>query len=89
VHSFLDIYGLRQDLFDYATPTWREDPSIALSNVRNYLRAGHDARVEQIAIARGADEAVAAAREKLAVFPQAVREQLEAMLQFARHGAFL
>lgn len=89
LHSFLDVYGLRQDLFDIATPTWREDPSIALSSVRNYLRADHDARAQQIAIARGADGAVAAACEKLALYPEAVREQFEAMLQSARHGVFL
>lgn len=89
LQTFLDVFGLRQDLFEYETPTWREDPSIALSNVRNYLRSGHDARAMQIAMAQGAERAVASAREKLAVYPQAVREQFEAMLQFARHGAFM
>lgn len=87
--AYLDEYGLRQDLFELATPTWREDPTIALANVRNYLRSGHDARVEQAARVLAAEAALATARERLAGFPEPVRGQFEAMVQFARAGSFL
>jgi pyruvate,water dikinase len=87
--AFLEDYGYRQDLYEYNVPTWREDPSIALSAVRNYLRSGHDARAAQMETALKADQAVTRARERLVVYPRAVREQFEAMLRTARHGAFM
>ncbi|MFT4041327.1 MAG: hypothetical protein QM692_24305, partial [Thermomicrobiales bacterium] len=89
LNAYLDSYGLRQDLFDFAVPTWREDPSPALAAVRAYLLSGRDARAEHAAMAASAEAAQAAAREQLAVYPEAVRGQFEALLQFARYGAFL
>jgi pyruvate,water dikinase len=86
---YLDAYGLRQDLFDFATPTWREDPTIALAAVRSYLRSGYDAQAAHEEIARRADAAIAAARERLAVYPAAVRERFEALLATARAAHFL
>lgn len=87
--AYLDAYGLRQDLFDYSVPTWQEDPSPALATVRAYLLSGRDARAEHAAMAASAEAAQAAAREHLAVYPEAVRGQFEALLQLARYGAFL
>ena len=89
LRDYLADYGLRQDLFDLSTPTWQEDPSFALAAIRAYLISGRDARAEHAAIATSAETALAAARENLAVYPEAVREQFEALLQFAREGAFL
>ena len=87
--AYLEEYGLRQDLFEYATPTWREDPSFALSSIRSYVITERDARAEHAAMARSAEAALQAARERLATYPEAVRNQFEAMVQFARQGAFL
>jgi rifampicin phosphotransferase len=87
--TYLDAYGLRQDYFEYAAPTWREDPSTALASIRNYLHSGFDARIEQEAIARSAEAALNAAREQLAGYPAPVRSKFEAMVQFGRDGAFL
>jgi pyruvate,water dikinase len=83
LHSFLETYGLRQDLFELTTPTWRENPSIALASVGSYLRTGYDARAAQISMIQAAERSLSSN------YPQAVREQFEAMLQFARAGAFL
>lgn len=87
--DYLETYGLRQDLFEYTTATWQEDPKVALASVRSYLLSGRDARAEHEAKARSAEEASAQAREHLATYPEAVRGQFEAMLQFGRNGAFL
>lgn len=89
LRAYLDTYGLRQDLFELATPTWREDPSFALASIRNYLIANRDTRVEHADRARSAEAAAEIARAQLARYPAAVREQFEAMLQSARLGAFL
>jgi pyruvate,water dikinase len=89
LRAYLDTYGLRQDLFELATPTWREDPSFALASIRNYLIANRDTRAEHADRSRSAEAAAEHAREQLSRYPVAVREQFEAMLQFARRGAFL
>ncbi len=89
LHEYLEVYGLRQDLFEFSTPTWREDPSVALANIRSYMVTGRDARAEHETMARSAESALATARTHLAAYPEAVRNQFEALVQFARHGAFL
>jgi rifampicin phosphotransferase len=87
--AYLEDYGFRQDLIQFTIPTWRENPSIALSGIRNYVETRRDARAEHEAIAQTAESALDAAREKIATYPEAVRTQFETMLQFARHGSFL
>ena len=87
--TYLEDYGLRQDLFDFMMPTWQEDPSFALSSVRNYLRTGHDPRADHAEIVASTDAAFDTARSILSLYPDAVRGQFEAMVQHARQGAFL
>ncbi|MDQ3653459.1 MAG: PEP-utilizing enzyme [Chloroflexota bacterium] len=89
LRMYLETYGLRQDLIDFITPTWRENPAIALSIVGNYLVAGHDARAESAAHQRSAEEALAAARADLAGYPEAVRNQFEEVVSVGRAAAFL
>jgi pyruvate,water dikinase len=89
LQAYLETYGYRQDLFDYTTATWREDPSIAPVTIRNYLLTGHDPRTEHEKTARTAQHAFEAARARLATYPGAVWEQFEQMAQHARQGAFL
>jgi phosphohistidine swiveling domain-containing protein len=87
--DYLAVYGYRQDLFDYLTSTWIEDPSFALYAIRAYVQSGRDLREEHAAMARSAAAALEDARERLAGYPEPVRGQFEAMLQFARHASFL
>ena len=89
LQAYLEEYGLRQDLFEYSTPTWQEDPSFALSSIRSYVLTERNARAEHAAMARSAESALAAAREQLMMYPEAVRNQFEAMVQFGRQGTFL
>ena len=89
LEEYLQAYGLRQDLFDLATPTWRELPAIALSGVRSYLLTGRDERAEYAATARSADARIAEARARIASFPEAVRGQFEGMLHAGRTASFL
>jgi hypothetical protein len=37
LRNYLDKYGWRSDLFEMATPTWAEDPTIPLCQIRTYL----------------------------------------------------
>ncbi|MCC6791907.1 MAG: hypothetical protein IT336_09485 [Thermomicrobiales bacterium] len=87
--DYLRAYGLRQDLFDMMTPTWLEDPTFALSSIRNYIQSGRDARAEYAALQQAAEDAIAAARKHLASYPEAVRGQFEGLLQIGRAASFL
>lgn len=89
LRDYLEEFGLRQDLAELATPTWQEDPGIALAGIRNALLSGRDARQAHAALARSADVALETARAHLARYPEAVRQQFEAMVQAARQGTFL
>lgn len=86
---YLVTYGLRQDLLDLATPTWRERPALALMNIRNYLRTGLDARAHHAEIEDRASQAREQARTELAQYPQAVRGQFEVMLAMGAAASFL
>lgn len=87
--DYLRIFGLRQDLFDLMTPTWRENPSIPLASVRAYLINDHDPRAEHANRQSVAGAAAAAARDRLATYPAPVRDQFEAMLRSACEGALI
>lgn len=89
LNAYLDEYGWRQDLFDLATPTWRENPAIALAGVHRYLETGYDARAAHAEIGRAAEAAFEAALDQLADYPAAVSEQFERLVQLGRQGAFL
>jgi pyruvate,water dikinase len=87
--AYLADYGLRQDMFDFGTPTWRENPAVALASIRRYLETGYDPRAEHAEIARAAEAAFEAARDRLEAYPAAVWERFEGIVQLGRQGAFL
>lgn len=89
LNAYLEQYGLRQDLFDLGTPTWQENPTIALSTVRSYLQSGRDERAAYGAKQQAAEDALAVARAELAAYPEAIRGQFEALLGIGRAGSFL
>jgi len=89
LNDYLEEYGLRQELMEYTAPTWQENPSVALASIRNYLLTRRDAHAEHEAKVTSAQAATTAARDHLAAYPDAVRGQFEAMLQFGRDAYFL
>jgi pyruvate,water dikinase len=89
IAGFLDRFGLQQDLFDYALPTWQEDPTIVAGLLQAYLRSGVDARADHDAAVNRGQAALAAARERLAGYPAAVRAEFEAVTAAARAAYYL
>jgi len=55
LRAYLDTYGWRSGAFEYADPAWIEDPSVALSTLRDYMRQG-DEHDPSLASARAAAE---------------------------------
>jgi pyruvate,water dikinase len=63
---FLDGYGWRSDLFELAAPTWREDPTIPLCQIRAYLEMeDYDPDQERERLVRERDEALTEALSSL------------------------
>lgn len=60
LYSFLDAYGWRNDLTNFDTPTWVEDPTIPLVQIRHYLAMdeGYDPAQELERLANQRDEHV-------------------------------
>ena len=64
--AFLDDYGWRTDLIGFASPTWREDPLIALQKLSHYLELGdYDPVHEQEKLARERDAAIEQTKDSL------------------------
>ena len=64
--SYLDEYGWRTDLNEMATPTWAEDPTIPLCQLRTYLEMGHyDPKEEMKRLGEERDEAILQAMSSL------------------------
>jgi pyruvate,water dikinase len=75
LRAFLDAYGWRNDLFELATPSWAEDPTIPLCQLRAYLmKEDYDPEAEQ---ARLAVERETFVRETLAALEPEKRHVLE------------
>jgi phosphohistidine swiveling domain-containing protein len=89
LNVYLDDYGMRQDLFDIATPTWKERPAYAITHIRNYLRSRYDARAHHAGIQQRAAEAIVTAREQLSAYPQPVQAQFDALLKMGQDASFL
>lgn len=80
--AFLDEFGWRSALFEFAMPTWVEDPTVPLSQVRAYMEMpDYDPMAEQ---KRLAAEREAALREVMSSLPPDKRERLEAAVEAAR-----
>ena len=89
VTDYLSKYGYRQDLFELSTPTWFEEPTIALTNIKNYLLTNRDENQEYVATQSRAESALATANASLATYPEAVREQFASMVEIGRAASFL
>lgn len=88
LRNYLHEYGMRSDtVIELADPSWVEDPSIAIENLKHYLSDDAEDPVEhwnQLVAER--EQFVADAREKLAGYPEAVRGQFEMFMAAGRDG---
>lgn len=78
LRAFLDEFGWRSNLFELADPTWVEDPTIPLSQLRAYMQMPeYDPFAEQKKLAEQREEALRKALAPLA--PDAKERLLEAV----------
>lgn len=89
LHKWLAYYGQRlNSAFALGEPSWIEDPTPAIQNLRAYI-AMADLRpeMELAALAAEREKSVAEARAKLAGYPQPVVARFETLLKAAQVAA--
>jgi phosphohistidine swiveling domain-containing protein len=77
--EFLDEFGWRTGLFEFAEQTWIEDPTVPLDQLRAYMQMpGYDPIKEQERLAADREEALRETLERLEPEP---RERLRAVVE--------
>lgn len=85
MEAFLETYGHRSDLWDWGYPSWRDNPTPVINNLKNYLtQPNRDLQAELRAAAAERERAVAQARQQLTGYPGPVRERFERLLEAAQ-----
>ena len=88
IQEFLEGYGKRSDtVTEMADPSWLEEPKTAIELLKNYMRDSAkdpDIRWRELIVER--DQLVAEAREKLASYPDPVKQQFEMLLPLGQQG---
>ncbi len=91
LRAYLEVYGERGDLWSITHPTWVEDPTPVIKNLKDYLtqpdEADPAAELRRRALDR--EQAEAEARQRLEGYPQPMREQFELLLKAAQTGVVL
>lgn len=83
-HDFLETYGWRSDIFmEFGHPSWREDPSSALLQLKRYLEMD-DSADPFLAHSRQAAERERLVAEFAAKVPEPAKPQFFAMLAMAQ-----
>ena len=85
LRAYLEEFGWRTDVFEFADLTWREDPTIPLNTLQGYIRLGDDSDpdVRHAQAVDRKDQLLERARERLASDPEALGK-FNAMYDMAR-----
>ncbi len=88
--AYLDEYGHRGDKWGVSYPTWAENPTPVVKMLKDYItQPGGGPDEELAALAAERERYLAETRERLAGYPQAVRDQFETLLKAAVEGMVL
>ncbi|MFN2108296.1 MAG: PEP-utilizing enzyme [Anaerolineae bacterium] len=90
LRGFLTTYGRRSSLWDWGYPSWEDDPTPVINNLKNYLmQPDRDLRAELTLAAAEREAAIAQARYDLAGYPQPVIDRFEQLLDAAQMALVL
>ncbi|MEJ5309661.1 MAG: PEP-utilizing enzyme [Anaerolineae bacterium] len=90
LRGFLKAYGGRSDLWDWGYPSWEDDPTPVINNLKNYLaQPDRDLRAELTLAAAEREAAIAQARCNLAGYPQPILDRFEQLLDAAQTALVL
>ncbi len=90
LRAFLRAYGGRSNLWDWGYPSWEDNPTPVINNLKNYLgQPDRDLLAELAQAAAEREAAIAAARQALRDYPGPVRETFEKLLKAAQTALVL
>jgi len=85
LHTFLSNYGCRCNLWDWGYPSWEDDPTPIINNIKNYIaQPDRDLQAERAKAAAERDAAITQARQELIGYPQPVVDRFEKLLKEAQ-----
>ncbi len=85
LEAFLAAYGHRSSLWDWGYPSWADDPTPVINNLKNYVtQPDRDLLAELAAAAAEREEAIAQAHYELRGYPRPVRERFDKLLKAAQ-----
>ena len=88
--EYLEEYGQRGDMWGVGYPTWAENPTTVIKMLKDYMtQEGGGPEEEQASLAAEREHLLAETRERLATYPQAVRDEFEFLLKAAEEGVVL
>ena len=87
--TYLETYGQRGDMWGIRFPSWIEDPTPVIKNLKDYLDRDRDPEAELAELAAEREEAVAGVRERLKGYPKPSVERFEFLLKTAQVGVVL
>jgi rifampicin phosphotransferase len=88
--EYLEEYGQRGDMWGVGYPTWAENPTTVIKMLKDYMtQEGGGPEEEQASLAAERERLLAETRERLATYPQAVRDEFEFLLKAAEEGLVL
>ena len=90
LRAFQQGYGQRSDLWDWGYPSWSENPAPIFHNLKQYLASpGRDPAEMLRGAAAEREQAIAAARARLAGYPRPIVERFEKLLAAAQTALVL
>jgi pyruvate,water dikinase len=88
--AYLDQYGQRGDTWGLGYPSWIENPTPVIQNLKDYIsRTDRVSASEQAERIAERERAIAASRERLKGYPKAVVDEFEFLLKVAQVGTVL
>jgi pyruvate,water dikinase len=86
--DYLELWGARSNMLEeYAAPSWIEDPSTVIENLKNYMaHSAVDPRLRWNELVTERKRLVAETRAELATYPEPVRQRFEELLVAGQEG---
>lgn len=90
LRAYLDEYGQRGDKWVISVPSWIEDPTSVLKNLKDYLtQPDRDLQAEMAQLAAARERRLIDLRRRLQDYPQPVVAHFEFLLKAAQEGCVL
>jgi pyruvate,water dikinase len=90
LRGYLEEYGQRGNTWNFAGPSWREDPTPVMTALKDYItQRDRDLPGEMAALADERERRLAETRERLKDYPQPIVQQFEGLLKAAQTGTVL